>query len=151
VFEGAGKPTLTRALVIDDDASVGSAVQMILNREGCDAVHAPNADIGIKAFEASSFSLVIVDVFMPGTSGLNAITEFRQRESRLPILAMSGFRFRDSMDSRLDFLGMAADAGATICLRKPFTPQQLMAAIHASLGPERSQRNNRDPARGLLR
>ncbi|MEI9925045.1 MAG: response regulator [Bradyrhizobium sp.] len=151
MFEDAVKPALTRALVIDDDASVGSAVRMILNREGCDAVHAPSVDIGIKAFEASSFGLVIVDIFMPGTSGLNIITQLRQRESKLPILAMSGFRFRDSMDRSLDFLGLAADAGATICLRKPFTPHQLMAAVHASLGPGRSHHYGREPTRGLLR
>jgi DNA-binding response OmpR family regulator len=151
VFEVAAKPVLTRALVIDDDPSVGSAIQMILNREGCDAVHAPDADMAIKAFEAFSFGLIIVDIFMPGTCGLNTISKFRQREPELPILAMSGFRFRSSMDRRLDFLGMAADAGATVCLRKPFTPHQLMAAVHASIGPESLQRNDWDPARGLLR
>lgn len=64
---------------------------------------------------------------------------------------MSGFRFRDSMDPGLDFLGMAAVAGATACLRKLFTSRQLMAAIHTSLEPERLQRSNRDLGQGLLR
>jgi hypothetical protein len=47
---------------------------------------------------------------------------------------MSGFRFRESMGPGLDYLGMAAKLGAT-CLRKPFSPRQLMAAINAGLGP----------------
>jgi DNA-binding response OmpR family regulator len=124
-----------RILVIEDDASVGAAIQMILDREGCHTVHASDADIGIKAFESSGFDLVIVDIFMPGTNGINTIIGFRRWAPTVPILAMSGFRFRDSMDPSLDFLGIAAEAGATVCLRKPFAPQQLIAAVHASLGP----------------
>jgi DNA-binding response OmpR family regulator len=147
-------PPIVRVLVIDDDASVGAAIQMILGREGYDTVHAPDADVGIKAFESSSFDLVIVDLFMPGMNGLEIITEFRQRAPMLPILAMSGFRFRDSMDPGLDFLGMAASAGATVCLRKPFSQQQLMEAVHASRSPallDDSPVGNREPKQGPSR
>jgi DNA-binding response OmpR family regulator len=129
---------MRRVLVIEDDPSVGAAIQIMLDREGCDTVHAPDADMGIKAFEASSFDLVIVDIFMPGANGLETIAEFRIRAPAVPILAMSGFRFRGSMDPGLDFLGMAAEAGATGCLRKPFTPEQLTAAVRASLEPAHS-------------
>jgi DNA-binding response OmpR family regulator len=128
-------PPVMRVLVIDDDASVGAAVQMILVREGCDTVHAPDADAGIRAFESSRFDLVVVDLFMPGMDGLEIITEFRRRAPTLSILAMSGFRFRDSIDPGLDFLSLAANVGATICLRKPFSPHQLVAAIQASQTP----------------
>jgi CheY-like chemotaxis protein len=60
---------------------------------------------------------------------------FRRRAPTLPVLAVSGFRFRDSADAGLDFLSLAANAGATICLRKPFSPHQLVAAIQASQTP----------------
>jgi DNA-binding response OmpR family regulator len=126
---------MTRVLVIEDDLSVGAAIQMMLDREGCQAVHATDALAGKKAFESSSFDLVIVDIFMPGISGLKTIAGFRQRAPMVPILAMSGFRFRDLMDPSLDFLRLAAEAGAAACLRKPFTPRELMAAVHASLDP----------------
>jgi DNA-binding response OmpR family regulator len=128
-------PPVMRVLVIDDDASVGAAIQMMLVREGCDTVHAPDADAGIRAFESSRFDLVVVDLFMPGMDGLEIITEFRRRAPTLSILAMSGFRFRDSIDPGLDFLSLAANVGATICLRKPFSPHQLVAAIQASQTP----------------
>jgi DNA-binding response OmpR family regulator len=128
-------PPVMRVLIIDDDASVGAAIQMILVREGCDTVHAPDADAGIRAFESSRFDLVVVDLFMPGMDGLQMITEFRRRAPTLPVLAVSGFRFRDSADAGLDFLGLATNVGATICLRKPFTAQQLVAAIQASQNP----------------
>jgi DNA-binding response OmpR family regulator len=73
--------------------------------------------------------------FMPGMDGLQIITEFRRRAPMMSILAVSGFRFRDSIDPGQDFLSLAASVGATICLRKPFSPHQLVAAIHANQSP----------------
>jgi CheY-like chemotaxis protein len=52
----------------------------------------------------------------------------------VPIIAMSGFRLRNSLDADQDFLGMAIRHGATISLRKPFSPPQLVAAIDRSRG-----------------
>jgi DNA-binding response OmpR family regulator len=124
---------MTRILVVDDDPSIGAAIQMMLDREGFNVMHAPDANVGMKVIESSRFDLAIVDIFMPGMNGLNSIRIFRQRVPNMPILAMSGFRFRDTMDPALDFLGMATKAGASACLRKPFTPQQMMTAVHTSL------------------
>jgi DNA-binding response OmpR family regulator len=124
---------MTRVLIVEDDLSVGAAIQMILGREGCDTVHAFDAGVGSRAFESCHFDLAIIDIFLPGISGLKTITEFRRQAPTVPILAMSGFIFRDSMDPLLDYLAMATQAGAAACLRKPFAPRQLMAAVHASL------------------
>jgi DNA-binding response OmpR family regulator len=124
-----------RVLVIEDDALVGAAIQMILDREGCQTVHACDADGGIEAFESSSFDLVIVDIFIRGVNGLKIIAGLCNRAPTISILAISGFRFRGSMDPALDFLSMAASVGATVCLRKPFTHPQLMAAVRASFNP----------------
>jgi DNA-binding response OmpR family regulator len=126
---------MMRVLVVEDDPSVGAAIRMMLDREGYDTVIALDADAGMTAFESFHFDLAIVDIFMPGISGLSVIVRFRQRAPAVPILAMSGFRFRDSMDPALDFLGMAAQAGAAVCLRKPFAPAQLLTAVSASLDP----------------
>jgi CheY-like chemotaxis protein len=81
----------------------------------------------------SEFDVVIVDLFMPGMSGFDTITRIRS-ESAVPIVAMSGFRLQNSLDPDQDFLGMAKTRGATISLRKPFSPPQLATAIDRSLG-----------------
>jgi DNA-binding response OmpR family regulator len=122
-----------RVLIIEDDPSVGAAIQMMLDREGCGAVHVLDADTGMQAFESSSFNLVIIDIFLSRIDGLKTIAEFRNRAPAVPVLAISGFRFRDSMDPGLDFLGMAEAAGAAVCLRKPFTSEQLMTAVRESV------------------
>jgi DNA-binding response OmpR family regulator len=126
---------MTRVLVIEDDLSVGAAIQTMLGREGFQTVHVPDSDAGLRVFESSRFDLVIVDIFMPGKSGLTTIAEFCKLAPTVPIVAMSGFRFRDTMNSSLDFLSMAAAAGATVCLRKPFSCRELMAAVHTSFEP----------------
>jgi len=124
---------MTRVLIVEDDRSVGAVIRMTLDREGYDTVHAPDAGAGIKAFESSNFNLAIVDIFLSDISGLEIIAELRRRAPAMPILAMSGFIFRDSMDPVLDYFAMATEAGATGCLRKPFAPRQLLAAVSASL------------------
>jgi len=125
--------TTTRILVIDDDACVSSAIRAIMARRQCEAVPALRAHAGIHTFHTSGFDVVMVDLFMPGMNGLDTITQIRS-ESAVPIIAMSGFRLRNSLDPDQDFLGMAMLRGATITLRKPFSPPQLVAAIDRSLG-----------------
>jgi CheY-like chemotaxis protein len=121
----------TRILVIDDDASVSTAIQAILAQRQCDTVLASRAHAGIHAFQASGFDVVMVDLFMPGMNGLDTIERIRS-ESTVPIIAMSGFQLRNSLDADQDYLGMAILRGATISLRKPFSPPQLIAAIDQS-------------------
>jgi CheY-like chemotaxis protein len=123
----------TRILVIDDDACVGTAIQAILALRQCKTVTASRAHAGIHSFQESEFDVVMVDLFMPGMDGLDTIARIRS-ESMVPIIAMSGFRLRNSLDPEQDFLGMAKLRGATICLRKPFSRPQLVAAIDRSLG-----------------
>jgi CheY-like chemotaxis protein len=118
-------------LVIDDDDCVGAAIKAILARRKNQTELASRAYAGIKALESSRFDVVLVDLFMPGMSGLNAIKHIR-RQSGMPIIAMSGFRLRDSVNS-IDYLGMAMQRGASACIRKPFSSQQLIEAIDRSV------------------
>ena len=126
-----------RILVIDDDRSVSAAIEASLHRQGCEVVLVENGRLGIRAFETSNFDAVMVDIFMPEMDGLETIRRFRRQAPTVPIIAMSGFRFRDSRGGAApDFLSIAATLGATYCLRKPFGPEQLMAAVSSHLEPD---------------
>jgi DNA-binding response OmpR family regulator len=124
--------TTTRILVIDDDDCVTRAIQAILGRRQCETVIATRAHSGIHTFLASGYDIVIVDLFMPGMSGFDTIARIRS-ESAVPIIATSGFRLRNSLDSEQDFFAMAKLRGATTSLHKPFSPSQLVAAIDRAL------------------
>jgi CheY-like chemotaxis protein len=125
------QPAATRVLVIDDDNSVRNAIELSLRRQGCVVVLAESGYIGLAAFAASKFDVVMVDIFMPKMEGLEVIKVLHERAPEIPIIAMSGYRFRHVTSSAPDFLEMAAELGTTACLRKPFGPRQLKAAIDA--------------------
>jgi CheY-like chemotaxis protein len=124
------KPAL-RVLVIDDDTCVGTAIQSILARQKSETELASRAHAGIHALESSRFDVVLVDLFIPGMSGLDAIAHIR-RGSSIPIVAMSGFRLQNSFKP-VDYLDMAMQRGASNCLRKPFSSEQLIEAIDRGL------------------
>jgi DNA-binding response OmpR family regulator len=127
-------PVMTRVLIVEDDPSVGAAIRLTLARWGTQALHVLDAETGIEAFESADFDLVIVDLSMPKMTGHEIIAKFRERAPTVPLLAMSGFRFRESTDPDVDYPGLAAKAGAVTVLTKPFTPDQLTTAIEAILG-----------------
>jgi two-component system response regulator (stage 0 sporulation protein F) len=123
---------VTRILIIDDDASVSTAIHAILLQHQCETVIASRAHAGIHKFRNGTFDAVMIDLFMPGMNGLDTIARIRS-ESAVSIIAMSGFPLRNSRDPDQDYLGMAKRCGATTSLRKPFSPLQLFAAIDRSL------------------
>jgi CheY-like chemotaxis protein len=124
------KPAL-RILVIDDDECVGTAIQAILARRKHEAKLALRACDGIQALELTEFDAVVIDLFLPGMSGLDTIAHIRRR-SAIPIVAISGFRLRNSWNA-IDYVSMAMQRGASTFIRKPFAPEQLVEAIDQSI------------------
>ncbi|MGY4308071.1 CheY-like chemotaxis protein [Bradyrhizobium sp. USDA 4369] len=125
---------VVRVLVIDDDESVGAAIKVLLARRGYHTELASGAYAGIQTLARSCFDLVLVDLFMTGMSGIDAIGHIRQR-STVPIIAMSGFRLRSSLEP-IDYLQTALQRGASRCIRKPFSSLQLIEAVDSSLTSE---------------
>ena len=117
-------------LIVVDDDPVTRRVDAAATARGYRVDHATSLDDLKTALTRAPFDAALVDLFMPEVDGLKIIKMFRQRAPSLPIIAMSGFRLRHSMGPSLDFFGMATALGATSCLRKPFEPRQLMAAIN---------------------
>ena len=120
-------------LVIDDDISVGPAILTLLRLHGWQAALAENGWIGVQAFKDSRFNMILVDIFMPVMDGFQTIKALRQLTSNVPIVAMSGFRFRGPNIPAPDFLEMAVELGAISFLRKPFGSKQLITACSASI------------------
>ncbi len=121
--------SMPRILVIDDDKSVRTAIKTLLEHEGYEVLVADDGRTGMDAFESTVFDLVIVDIFMPGMDGLETIKLFKRRAPLVPIVAISGFMFRDSSVPAPDFLAMATKLGAAYSLHKPFRPRELSEAV----------------------
>ena len=124
---------MTRILVIDDDSDVRTTIQAVLKNRGFDIVLAECGHSGVAAIEAFAFDAVIVDIFMPHMRGFESIRIFHERAPQIPLIAMSGYAFAAFDTPSPDFLRMTLELGATLCLRKPFTPNALLAAVNECL------------------
>ena len=133
---------MPRILVVDDDALVSSAIRTWLERQGYTVVIAEDGIGGLNALDASTFDLMIIDIFMPHMRGFESIRVFHQAAPTVPLIAISGYVFAESRLPAPDFLSMALDLGATRCLRKPFTPTTLLTVIYTCLSEARAQRRN---------
>jgi len=80
---------------------------------------------------------MLVDIFMPHMRGFESIRIFHERAPDIPLVAMSGYAFANADTTSPDFLRMTLELGATRCLRKPFTPAALLAAVNDCLNKPR--------------
>ena len=117
-------------LVIEDDESVRSIVQLMLVQMGHTAEGAVNGIEGLEKARARPFDLIITDLIMPEKEGIETIQELRKTHPELKIIAMSG----GGRVGANDYLPLAKLLGASLTLRKPFDRGQLAAAIKEVLG-----------------
>jgi CheY-like chemotaxis protein len=118
---------MPRVLVVDPTVCV--AVEVCLQRQGFEVTLADGSEAGISALESSAFDVMLVDVFMSRMRGFESIRVFHQRAPAVPLIAISGYAFANFETPSPDFLRMTLELGATRYLRKPFTPDALLAAI----------------------
>jgi DNA-binding response OmpR family regulator len=123
---------MAQILVIDDDHAVRGAMQLLLQAEGFDVIVASDGTNGIVTAQANAPDLVIVDLFMPGMTGVDTIKAIRERIPRVPIIAISGVLASSSVSD--DSLSSATLTGADLTLHKPFRPNELLKAVRRSMG-----------------
>jgi DNA-binding NtrC family response regulator len=124
---------MSRILVVDNDTVVSAGIRIILERNGMDVVVAPDGRTALEAVAADKFDIVIVDIFMAGMDGLETIRLFQKHAPAMPIIAVSGFMFRDAGTPAPDFLSMATKLGAAYSFAKPYRPRDLLCAVKRCL------------------
>ncbi|MBI5319343.1 response regulator [Bradyrhizobium sp.] len=124
---------MPHVLVVDDDPMVSMAIEVCLQRQGMQVTVADGGEAGMRELASGTFDVMIVDIFMPHMRGFESIRMFHERAPAIPLIAMSGYAFASADSSSPDFLRMTLELGATCCLRKPFTPKALLAAVNDCL------------------
>jgi DNA-binding response OmpR family regulator len=89
-----------------------------------------SGEAGIELAAASDFDLVITDIVMPGTEGLETIKQIRRHKPGIKILAVSG-----GGSSKGDYLHYAERLGANAALAKPFEPVEFLEVVAALIKP----------------
>jgi len=124
---------MQRVLIIDDQLPVAKAISIALEAEGFRVVIADSGAVGLHKFDNSQFDVAIVDIYIPEMDGAKIIRALRERNPRLPIIAMSGVRFKETKRTALDLLPMAPGFSDVICLQKPVRPAALIEAIQKAI------------------
>ena len=109
-------------LVVDDDTRIRDLLHRYLSEQGFRVTVAADAAEARRKLEGLNYDLLIVDVMMPGESGLS-LTQSLSRDKRVPIIMLTA---RSEAESRIAGL----EAGADDYLAKPFDPRELVLRIN---------------------
>jgi two-component system, OmpR family, copper resistance phosphate regulon response regulator CusR len=115
---------MVRVLVIEDELKLARALQEGLQSEQYDTQIARTGEEGFYLTQTESFDLVILDVMLPGRSGIEILMAMRKQGLKTPVLMLTA---RDAVEDRV--LGL--DTGADDYLVKPFAFPELLARIRA--------------------
>lgn len=121
-----------RILVADDEANLRNLVGSYLRSEGFDVIEASNGDFAVDQVRNREPDLVILDVMMPGTDGIEALREIRRFSDVYVIMLTARSEETDKV------IGLSV--GADDYLTKPFSPRELIARVKAVLRRARSGR-----------
>jgi len=113
-----------RILLIEDDRMIGSSLSAALAREGMSVDWARTGHEGEEALANGGHSLILLDLGLPGCSGLDLLEAARRAGNRTPVLIITA---RDGVADRIKGL----DAGADDYLVKPFNTAELFARMRA--------------------
>ena len=112
-------------LIIEDDANIRKLVSVNLEKRGYKVSEAGDGNQAMFLFRQQPFDLVLLDLILPGISGVDVCTWIRSR-SDVPIIVLSGMKDEDLKVTALD-------AGADDYITKPFGHEELLARVRAVL------------------
>jgi DNA-binding NtrC family response regulator len=115
-----------RILVVDDEETVCQSIKKILSRKGYTVENALNVEDAVKKINNLKFDLVITDLMMPKTNGMELLRIVRDHYPELEVIMITGYA---SIDSAVK----ATKLGASHYLPKPFTPDELNEVTEKAL------------------
>ena len=119
-------PDAPHLLVVDDDARLRALLQRFLAEQGFRVTAAADAAAARRALAGLEFDLVVLDVMMPGESGIELVESLRREGQDVPVLMLTA---RGAPDDRIAGL----EAGVDDYLGKPFDPRELALRIRTIL------------------
>jgi len=113
-----------RVLVVEDDQRLAAVLWQGLKEQGYGVDRAADATHGFEMAIANEYDAILLDVMLPGRSGLDVLRDLRARGVRSPVLVLSA---RSAVEDRIRGL----DLGADDYLSKPFEFRELLARLRA--------------------
>jgi len=117
--------------IVDDDASIRDALTSLLRAVGWRAEGFATAEAFLQSGQVHTTACLLLDVRLPGSSGLELQRQLRSSQARIPIIFITAHG-NDAMRAQ------ALHAGAVAFFAKPFNDTALLEAIHTALAPDSS-------------
>ena len=125
---------MQKILIIEDEPSIISFLEPELRHEGFDVSCATDGQTGLELFEQSGADLVLLDIMLPGISGLSVLRRIRS-SSDVPVIILSA-----RGDTTDKVIGL--DGGADDYLAKPFEIEELLARVRCALRKQKRIQGN---------
>jgi DNA-binding response OmpR family regulator len=113
-----------QVLLVEDEPSVASMLNKGLGEEGYQVTVAPDGRLGLQLATDNPYSIIILDVMLPGINGLELCRLLRSRNILTPILMLTALATTDNVVTGLD-------AGADDYITKPFKFKELSARLRS--------------------
>jgi response regulator RpfG family c-di-GMP phosphodiesterase len=125
---GKGRPRVLRILLVDDDPALRTLLRTTFEVADVDVTEAESADVARKRIRAMRPDVIVLDVNMPGTTGLELCAELKADPATrdIPIILLTGSTGGTSASAKR--------AGADAFVRKPFSPLELLAVAERLAG-----------------
>jgi DNA-binding response OmpR family regulator len=115
-----------RLLLVEDDPILGDGIKTGLSQDNYNVDWLTDGGQAAQALKTDQYDLLLLDLNLPGKSGLEILKEMRNQDNTTPVLILTA---RDSVDDRVKGLDMGADD----YLSKPFDLDELLARVRALL------------------
>jgi two-component system phosphate regulon sensor histidine kinase PhoR len=115
-----------RVLVVDDEFGMREGCRRILAPSGHEVTAAETGEQALDVFRAGAFDLALIDLKMPGISGIDLLSRLREADPDLLCIVITAY-------ASLETAVQATKTGAYDYLAKPFTPDELTAAVDKAL------------------
>jgi DNA-binding NtrC family response regulator len=135
-------PERRRILVIDDEIDIRESLELLLTGEDYDVDLAENATSGLQKWENGNYDLVLLDLMMPDRSGIEVLTDIRQRDSETPIFMLTAY-------GSVEVAVRALKSGANDYFAKPWDNEKLLIEIDRMISKGRLERENTQLKRAL--
>jgi two-component system response regulator RegX3 len=116
---------MTRILVVEDEESFSDPLSYLLRKEGYEVAVAETGPAALEDFDRAGADLVLLDLMLPGLSGMDVCRALRHRSS-VPVIMLT------AKDSEIDKV-VGLELGADDYVTKPYSSRELLARIKAVL------------------
>jgi two-component system response regulator PilR (NtrC family) len=124
-----------RILIVDDEEVLRDVLEVVLRREGFDVVLAASGEEALSVLDSEEIDLVILDIMLPGISGIDTLRSIRVSNPGLPVIVITAF---SSIDGAIE----AMKHGAFHYIPKPFKNEEVVLTVNKALEQRRLSTEN---------